>query len=511
MPEPRLRPAAAAPRPAGRSIRAQIVAAVHQLQAMAALALSDLPSQRHAISVERLPLPGSSARGIDPLTGLADRAALRKALEEAIRRSSADGCTGSRTKVGLILLDLDGFRALNVTFGADAGDRALVHAARRLTDFLPNLAPPSLQSSPGQSGPGPALAARIGDDEFALLLPGSPALPVLRDLADALAVMVLAAREPSAVPVVTGVSVGVCCYPDQAGSAEELLRGADAALGREQYRRRPESPGLLRRHSAGQAQESLLAELTGALAKREPVLHYQPKVAFDGTVVGVEGLLRWYTPRRGWTDPADLIPLAEQAGLMPCLTGYVLDAAARQSMEWRSAGIRTGIAVNISPQDLLVPGFVDGVADRLERFRLPPGALRLEITERSLPDGWHRVAEQLSDLFRMGLSLSLDDFGTGHSSLERLRRSPVSEIKIDQSFVSGMATDERDAALVAWSVGLARSLGLTVVAEGVEDGRTWSRLEALGVDAVQGWLVSPAMPAEQASGWLRSRTVRGEQ
>jgi EAL domain-containing protein (putative c-di-GMP-specific phosphodiesterase class I) len=254
----------------------------------------------------------------------------------------------------------------------------------------------------------------------------------------------------------------------------------------------------------------LLGDLRRALDTGEVELHYQPKVAFDGRVVGLEALVRWDRAGRGPVSPEEFVGLAESSGLMPHLTDYVLDAAVAQLAAWHAEGFRVQVAVNVSPRDMLRPGFAASVADRLARHDLPPGALQLEITERLLLEDGQLAADTLEELRRHGIGMSLDDFGTGYSSLVRLRRLPVGELKIDRSFVSRMVADDHDAAVVRCSVQLAHSLGLTVVAEGVEDDETWDRLAAMGCDAVQGWLVSAALPATQATAWLRTRTPSGQ-
>jgi EAL domain-containing protein (putative c-di-GMP-specific phosphodiesterase class I) len=185
----------------------------------------------------------------------------------------------------------------------------------------------------------------------------------------------------------------------------------------------------------------------------------------------------------------------------------VLEAAVTQLAAWRAEGMTVQVAVNVSPRDVLRPGFARSIAERLEFHEVPPDALQLEITERLLLEDGQVAAATLEELRGHGVGMSLDDFGTGYSSLVRLRALPVGELKIDRSFVSRMVADDHDAAVVLCSVQLAHSLGLTVVAEGVEDDETWERLHAMGCDAVQGWLVSAALPADQATAWLRIRNA----
>ncbi|MGF1432088.1 putative bifunctional diguanylate cyclase/phosphodiesterase, partial [Kitasatospora sp. LaBMicrA B282] len=348
-----------------------------------------------------------------------------------------------------------------------------------------------------------AVVARMGGDEFAVLLPGVGHPDTLERLAKALIAELAAPIRLDGLLLVLEATAGVCVYPQHAGDAESLLRRADVAMGHAQRGRTGVEQYDHSQDADTPYRIGLLGDLRRALETGEVQLHYQPKVAFDGRVVGLEALLRWERPGRGRISPDEFVGLAESSGLMPRLTDYVLEAAIGQLAAWRAQGLQVQVAVNVSPRDVLNPGFAQRVAGHLSRHQVPAHALQLEITERLLLDDSRRAADTLAELRRHGVGMSLDDFGTGHSSLVRLRSLPVGELKIDRSFVSRMVADDHDAAVVRCSVELAHSLGLTVVAEGVEDDETWERLHGLGVDAVQGWLVSAALPAEQATAWLR--------
>ncbi|MDH6116257.1 bifunctional diguanylate cyclase/phosphodiesterase [Kitasatospora sp. GAS204B] len=348
-----------------------------------------------------------------------------------------------------------------------------------------------------------AVVARMGGDEFAVLLPGVGHPDTLERLAKALIAELAAPIRLDGLLLVLEATAGVCVYPQHAGDAESLLRRADVAMGHAQRGRTGVEQYDHSQDADTPYRIGLLGDLRRALETGEVQLHYQPKVAFDGRVVGLEALLRWERPGRGRVSPDEFVGLAESSGLMPRLTDYVLEAAIGQLATWRAQGLQVQVAVNVSPRDVLNPGFAQRVADHLSRNQVPAQALQLEITERLLLDDSRRAADTLAELRRYGVGMSLDDFGTGHSSLVRLRSLPVGELKIDRSFVSRMVADDHDAAVVRCSVELAHSLGLTVVAEGVEDDETWERLHGLGVDAVQGWLVSAALPADQATAWLR--------
>ncbi len=472
----------------------------------------------HARAVEQLR---------DPLTGLPNRqwllertwkaldagrrdAALGAATPDGRRRAAAaagwtrgrrtpapcaDPRTGGQGRVGLILIDLDKFRSVNDTLGHLAGDRLLTQIADRLRLALPR----------------GAEAARLGGDEFAVLLPTCDSPTRAQRIARGLVAALGSPIGLDGLTLVLEASAGVAVFPDHAADAEDLLRRADVAMyqakrdrsGAEVYeaKRDANTPGRL----------GLLGDLRRALETGGVELHYQPKVRFDGQVAGLEALVRWNHPERGRVNPDEFITMAETSGLMPQLTEYVLETALAQIARWRAAGLDVPVAVNVSPRDVHSPGFAGAVAARLARHGVPPGALQLEITEHVLLEDPQRAADTLNGLTGHGVKMSLDDFGTGYSSLVHLRRLPVSELKIDRSFVARLVADSEDAEIVRCTVDLAHSLGLMVVAEGVEDDETWERLRDMHCDAVQGWLVAAAMPPEEATAWLRARGVSGWQ
>ncbi|MFG1883475.1 putative bifunctional diguanylate cyclase/phosphodiesterase [Micromonospora sp. NPDC049102] len=242
----------------------------------------------------------------------------------------------------------------------------------------------------------------------------------------------------------------------------------------------------------------------------EITMYYQPQIAIaTGEVVGVEALLRWRHPRRGMVDPEELIRVAEQSAVMRLLTRRVVDDVVEQLAKWSAAGIGLRAALNVSVRDLHTGEIADQIADRLARYGVPAERLQLEITEGALMADPRRVLATISRLHQIGVAIALDDFGTGYSSLQHLRRLPLSEVKVDRSFVLGMAEDADDAAIVRSTIELAGALGLRVVAEGVEDERTWRMLYAAGCDAAQGWFYARPMPAEELVTWLaRYRPVR---
>ncbi|UED86807.1 putative bifunctional diguanylate cyclase/phosphodiesterase [Streptomyces profundus] len=423
-------------------------------------------------------------RLLDPLTGLPNRRWLLTRTDAVLREAAGEG-----RRVGLILIDLDSFRSVNDTLGHLTGDRLLLLIADRIRAGLP-------------AG---ASAARLGGDEFAILLPHAGSATAAQRTARTLISALNAPLELDGLSLLVEASAGVAVFPEHACEAEGLLRRADVAMYLAKRDRSEVEVYEASRDGNTPDRLALLGDLRRALDAGEVELHYQPKVRFDGVVAGLEALVRWNHPVRGKVPPDEFIAIAEASGLMPRLTEHVLESALRQVARWRAAGLTVPVAVNVSPRDVHAPGFAGAVAARLARHRVPPDALQLEITEHVMLEDPHHAADTLAALAGHGVRMSLDDFGTGYSSLVHLRKLPVSELKIDRSFVARLVLDAQDAEIVRCTVDLAHSLGLVVVAEGVEDDETWERLRDLGCDAVQGWLVAAAMPVDEATSWLRAR------
>jgi diguanylate cyclase len=423
----------------------------------------------------------------DELTELPNRKMLRAegglALAEAMRTGRS---------VGLLLLDLDRFKEVNDTLGHVPGDRLLQKVAGRLSRAVDPR----------------AMVARLGGDEFAVLLPRVASLEEAIGIARQLCETFEEPFEVEEIALDLEASVGVALFPEHAEEFDQLLQRADVAM----YQAKRARCGVAA-YEAGRDQNTLdrlalLGDLRRALEAGEVQLHYQPKVSFaTKQVVGFEGLVRWKHATRGSVNPEEFVELAEQTGLMPKLTEYVVDQALSQVAKWWRSGLAVPVAVNVSMRDIHQPGFVPKIQAGLLKYGVPPTALQLEITERVLLEDPKRAAATLAGLEALGVRLSLDDFGTGYSSLVLLRKIPVAEIKIDKSFVAHLAHDPEDAAIVRSTVDLAHSLGLHVVAEGVEDDETWDRLAALGCDAAQGWLLAKALPPQEATQWLNGRTA----
>ncbi|MCW2605988.1 MAG: diguanylate cyclase/phosphodiesterase [Frankiales bacterium] len=421
----------------------------------------------------------------DALTGLPNRTRLRQRTAEAL---------AGQERTALVLFDLDRFKEVNDTLGHHVGDALLRVVSQRLSDAV----------RPCDT------VARLGGDEFALVLPGVRDVAGALQTAERLRAVLTEAVLLEGLLVDVGASVGVAVSPEDGTTLDDLLQHADVAM----YVAKESGTGV----EAYAAERDLnttgrlvvLGELRRAIAEDELELHFQPKADLRlGRVVGVEALVRWRHPERGLIPPDDFVPLAERTGLVQLLTTWVLDAALAQAAVWRAEGLDLDVAVNVSVKDLCSGGLADRVAAALDRHGVPASRLQLEVTEGTLFADPARATATLHGLRALGVTLSLDDFGTGWSSLNHLRRLPVSEVKIDRSFVMRMEDDPRDLAIVRSVIDLGLGLGLRVVAEGVETEAAWQRLAALGCDTAQGWFLSKAQPADVLTPWLHAH--RAEQ
>jgi EAL domain-containing protein (putative c-di-GMP-specific phosphodiesterase class I) len=306
-------------------------------------------------------------------------------------------------------------------------------------------------------------------------------------------------------------SIGIAMAGEDGADVESLLRNADIAM----YSAKDRSLGVcvygseLDDHSPERL--GLLGDLRRAMDAGELVLHWQPKVSLPGEEVrGVEALLRWHHPERGVIPPGVFVPAAERTPVIRPLTRYVLDAAVAQCARWRAAGRHLDVAVNVSARNLLDDRFVDDVLEVLARWDVPASSLELEVTESAIMADPARAQLILGRLADVGITLSIDDFGAGYTSLSHLKDLPVHQLKIDRSFVAHMTTDRSDALIIRSVVELGRNLGLTTVAEGVEDRATLDRLGELGCDVAQGYLVCRPLPADELERWFdRTRVPAG--
>jgi diguanylate cyclase (GGDEF)-like protein len=420
----------------------------------------------------------------DTLTGLPNRALFSDRLQQALRMAPR-----MNAAVSVLLMDVDHFKYVNDTLGHQIGDLLLCEVAQRLTGIMRR------ESD---------TVARLGGDEFVILLPSDNvdgARRVARNLQKALE----APMSLDGHVVDCRVSIGLASYPDHGDSATTLLRRADVAM----YTAKRLNCGLAvyddRDDEDSRARLSLMGELRRAVEEGELVLHYQPKVHLtDPRELHVEALVRWQHPVRGLVAPSDFIPFAEQTGFIRAITQWVLTSAVRQCAQWRREGLRMSVSVNISARDLMNPELADRFADLLAEHGCNAAWIGLEITESAILDDPGHALRTLERLHALGCRISIDDYGTGYSSLAYLKRLPVNELKIDRSFVAGMVVDASDAVIVRSTIDLAHNMGLSVVAEGVEDEATLRRLRELGCDMVQGYHLSRPLRADDLLKWLRT-------
>jgi len=421
----------------------------------------------------------------DSLTGLPNRALFRSHTVGAFEAAERTG-----EQVAVVLVDLNRFKDVNDTLGHDYGDVLLAQVADRF-------------SSAVRIGD---VVARLGGDEFAVLLcdtsaPG--ALSAAQRLTDTLA-------EPFTVRDITldvEASIGIALVG--AGSdVETALRHADIAMYEAKRQHLPFSTYELTRDDHTLARLALLGDLRRAIAGHELLLHYQPKVsAVSGTLHGVEALVRWRHPTRGLLHPDAFVPIAETTAVIHALTVEVLRIALAQARTWLDLGWVVPVAVNISARSLVNPDFATEVAGQLDAAGVPASMLSLELTETAIMADPDRGLAVLTALDAMGISLSIDDFGTGYSSMSYLKNLPVRELKIDRSFVMGMATDDSDVVLVQSAVDLGHNLGLHVVAEGVEDASTQLSLTTMGCDLVQGHHIRRPVGPADLEPWLATHAT----
>ncbi len=419
----------------------------------------------------------------DELTGLANRERFRARLDETIAAAKAND-----EKFGVMLLDLDRFKEVNDTLGHHFGDELLRDLGPRLAETI------------GPEG----LVARLGGDEFAVL-PGDNTGD--SDELEAIAgQLIRCVQQPVLVDEMTlevGVSIGVARFPRDGDDPHSLLRSADVAMyaAKEAHAGCKVYAAALDRHSVRRL--SVLSDFRRALDSDEIVVFYQPIMHMDGARMhGAEALVRWQHPELGQLPPSDIIGIVEQTGLIGPLTRHVLERAIAQCAGWRQAGQNVTVSVNLSVRNLLDPDLPALIGDFLALYSLAPEALQLEITESMLMSDPDRSLVTLTRLAQLGVGLSVDDYGTGYSSLANLRRLPIDELKIDRSFVSPMLSDESDLIIVRSTINLGHDLGLKVVAEGVEDEATLSRLGGLGCDFAQGYHFSKPLAPDAFDRWI---------
>jgi len=416
----------------------------------------------------------------DTVTGLPNRALFNIKLEEAVARYAR-----TNVPVAVLLMDLDRFKSINDTLGHHSGDLVLQAVSQRLGECIID----------------PDMVGRIGGDEFAILVTG--------DLGRAWAVgrMVQGLFEQPIClegrPIDVGLSIGIAHCPTHGEDPWLLLRRADIAM----YAAKRDTSGMAAydsRHDQFRTEHlSLLSDLRRAVAEDELLLHFQPKLDLRRNhIVGVEALVRWQHPERGLLPPSEFLPFAEQTGMITHLTTWVAENTMRQCGMWRAAGLSLHVSMNVSSRDLLERDLPDRLIAAARRHGVPPASVVIEVTESALMEDPQRAQQTLLELKHHRFRIAIDDYGTGYSSLAYLQRLHCDELKLDRSFVMDVAERSKDAAIVRSTVDLGHSLGLTVVAEGVESEAVMQKLRELGCDIAQGFEISRPIPATAFCDWL---------
>jgi diguanylate cyclase (GGDEF)-like protein len=424
------------------------------------------------------------------LTGLLNRRAFKSKLEEVCEKQRAGALASSSFAV--LFLDLDRFKIVNDTLGHRIGDMLLQEVAARLRRLLP----------------ANTTLARLGGDEFAIVMEAVPSVGAVESLAMEIVKATLIPFEVNGYQIRSGISIGIALAPRDGETVESLLVAADLAL----YAVKEQGRGTYRFHSQTMKVElnerrELELGLRTALERNELELHYQPIVDLRSQgITGFEALLRWRHPTRGMIAPGAFIPVAEESGLMLPIGAWVLREATRAAARWPSD---LGVAVNISPAQLMDPHFAEMVRQTLVQAGLSPQRLEIEITERMIMEDSEPTRRVLHRVRNLGVRIALDDFGTGYSSLSYLRKFPFDKIKIDRAFVSDLTKGTQHAAIVQAVVSIAGALNMTTTAEGVEEPEQRECLTALGCNEAQGYLFSRPLPEDQIAEFVRAGSHAG--
>ncbi|HEY1091699.1 MAG TPA: EAL domain-containing protein, partial [Burkholderiaceae bacterium] len=422
----------------------------------------------------------------DSLTQLYNRGAFLERMRPALQRArQGEGV------VAVLAIDLDDFRRVNDSLGHQEGDKVLTAIAQRIRGCLRAT----------------DLAGRLGSDEFVVLLDDASAradvVTVIEALLAAIEQPLLAeGRELWVTP-----SIGVALFPEHGDTAEQLIQNANIAMSLAKANGRAAYAFFKAASSSAYADLVIESELAAALERQEFRLHYQPQVsAQDGRLVGVEALLRWQHPTRGLLAPPAFLAVAERHWLMVPLSAWVVRESARQARRWHEAGLApVRIAVNLSSLQFRLESFAAKVRSAIEEAGAKPAWIELELTERMLMDDIGTAPQTLAELRALGLSVSVDDFGTGHTSMAHLTQLPLDKLKIDQSFVAKLPDDKGAFAISRAIVQMAKGLGLKVTAEGLRNRAQWELLAEWGCDELQGELIGPPMAAEDFEQWLKVR------
>jgi diguanylate cyclase (GGDEF)-like protein len=429
----------------------------------------------------------------DPLTGLPNRRIFRTALDQ-ISRQQDSGDPSRKHEFAVLFLDLDRFKVVNDTLGHRIGDMLLQEVARRLKGVLRT----------------DDVLARLGGDEFAIVVRSFESRAGLESLANRLVESVVQPYEINDYRIRSSVSVGIAVGPGDGGNADDLLMAADLAL----YAVKGTSRGTFQFYHSSMNRDlndrrQIEVDLREAIEHKELELHYQPIVNVRGNVVsGFEALARWRHPAKGMVPPAVFIPVAEDSGLIVPLGEWALMEACRNAAQWPGD---LKVAVNLSPVQFTAPNLFETIEQTLAKTGLAPHRLELEITERIFMENSENTLATLRRIKELGVRIAMDDFGTGYSSLSYLRSFPFDKIKVDRAFVSDLSERNEHVVIVQAVVSIARALGMTTTAEGVETEAQHQFLAALGCDEVQGYLFSPAVPVERLAeffnGWAPGKTL----
>jgi diguanylate cyclase (GGDEF)-like protein/PAS domain S-box-containing protein len=459
-------------------------AAAGEVSGAVAVATDITERRRAEVALERQAL-------YDALTDLPNRTYLNNRLSEALHANDA-----AAKPFGLALIDLDRFKEVNDTLGHDVGDLLLKKVADRIARALRET----------------DVAARLGGDEFAVLLPFATESEAIEAVRRLLAVLSRPYVLDGRTLEITG-SAGLAFSPEHGNDPAILLRHADVAMYVAKRDRRGYAVYDAAQDRSSAMRLTLEAEMRKAIAHGNFELHYQPQVEVaGGRITRVEALLRWPHPTLGQLAPDQFIPIAEESGMIVPLTQWVLEEALHQMQAWDEAGLPLGIAVNISVRSLQDPMLAETISARLKRYATDPRRLTLEVTESVIMTQREQTQGVLAHLSALGVGLSIDDFGTGYSSLGYLQQLPVTELKIDKSFVVNMnGAPSKDAEIIRLISNLGHHLGLRVVAEGVETAESWDALVELGCDVIQGYYVARAMPAGDLEQWLRVAPWHGQE
>ena len=417
----------------------------------------------------------------DSLTELPNRAYLLENLAAAIHRSQQEGAT-----VGFMIMDLDHFKEINDTLGHPVGDRILQEVSHRLERII----------SPSDT------VARLGGDEFALVLPGA-SQQHCEKVAARIVQTIGQVFEVAGQNLYVGVSIGIAMNPRDGEEISILMRHADVAMYSAKHTGMDYSFYDDSQDDNSVDRLNLVKDLRDAISNNGLELYYQPKMDLrSGVVTGVEALLRWDHPEYGMVPPDRVIPIAERLGLSQALTNWVISSALVQAAQWRTEGIELNIAVNLSMYDLQDSRLPERVQTAIDTSAIPPEFVTLEITESAMMSDLTSAMSNILQIQEMGVSVSIDDFGTGFSSLAYLKKLPVKELKIDKSFVLNINDDENDALIVHSTIDLAHNLGLRVVAEGVENREIMEQLRLQGCDSIQGYYICRPLPPQKLYEWM---------